>query len=470
MANQSHAGKLNCPHCLAAFTIWDIQPDEEHVSSQTVEDRTAAQANPSQTTVVECPSKDCGQRLRLPKTNAVLRVRCPECGTSFAYPPETAKDTVRKVGTGRIKSWFMDKARRHPLFLGLLLTVWSAYVVGHFKFGIMDVGELVIAALLSLAVASAVWLLGVWVLDKLREEGVAWYFRKWFTLLMLFLFTPLGITLLWVGSRFRRPTKVALTMGFGLLFLFGVITRNTETYHYGFKDTVAYLFRADREDVFLEPASNEAKAQLWAEIISGGSFRSSERLKPQEISRRWGNSIVEVICKDKDGNRLGEGSGFIIGANGAVATNYHVVQSAHTVSIQLTEAETYEKISLVSACALRDIAVLQIEGVGKRFSPVALGDSDTLEAGERVVAIGNPMGLEKTVTTGDVSAIRHVDGHQFLQISAPISPGSSGGALFNLHGEVVGITTLASYGVAQNLNFAVPINSLKSLIREALSE
>jgi S1-C subfamily serine protease len=112
----------------------------------------------------------------------------------------------------------------------------------------------------------------------------------------------------------------------------------------------------------------------------------------------------------------------------------------------------------------------KIKAHGFHFRPLRLGDSDRLQVGEEVVAIGNPLSLESTVSSGIVSAIRptEVQGHKFLQITAPISPGSSGGPLFNMAGEVVGITT-SRMKEGQNLNFAIPINDVKPLVRASLS-
>jgi S1-C subfamily serine protease len=107
----------------------------------------------------------------------------------------------------------------------------------------------------------------------------------------------------------------------------------------------------------------------------------------------------------------------------------------------------------------RDVAIIKAHGVD--FRTLTLGDSDRLQVGEEVVAIGNPLSLESTVSNGIVSAIRTVDEGKFVQITAPISPGSSGGPLFNMSGEVVGITTSHLVG-GQNLNFAIPINDENS--------
>ena len=111
----------------------------------------------------------------------------------------------------------------------------------------------------------------------------------------------------------------------------------------------------------------------------------------------------------------------------------------------------------------RDIAVIKAHG--QNFRTLPLGNSDRVQVGEDVVAIGNPLSLESTVSNGIVSGIRTVEeeGGKFLQVTAPISPGSSGGPLFNMAGEVVGITTMYLKG-GENLNFAIPINDAKRLL------
>jgi hypothetical protein len=109
-----------------------------------------------------------------------------------------------------------------------------------------------------------------------------------------------------------------------------------------------------------------------------------------------------------------------------------------------------------------DLAVLEVDGVDTR--PVTLGDSDKVAAGQQVVVIGNPEGLEQTVSNGLVSAIRELNGRRLFQISAPISSGSSGSPVFNDHGEVIGVV-VSSIEAGQNLNFAVPINYAKTLLK-----
>jgi S1-C subfamily serine protease len=186
-----------------------------------------------------------------------------------------------------------------------------------------------------------------------------------------------------------------------------------------------------------------------------------------QIVKKWNESILLVKSIDKNGNILGQGSGFVISENGVIATNYHVVKSSHSVLIQFVNGKSYQEVSLIAGYPSNDLAILYIEK-DDSFLPVILGDSDNLQTGEQILAIGNPYGFENTISDGLISGIRKIGDFKLLQITAPVSPGSSGGALFNMKGEVIGITSIGSQWDAQNLNFAIPTNILKFLVREKL--
>jgi S1-C subfamily serine protease len=156
-----------------------------------------------------------------------------------------------------------------------------------------------------------------------------------------------------------------------------------------------------------------------------------------------------------------------------IITNYHVIEGAHNALIKLKNGEVYDRVWVIDYHPRRDVAVLKIQGIG--LPTVAIGDSATVEQGDWCVAIGNPKGLEHTVSDGLISAIRILEGNQMFQISTPISAGSSGGPLYNKNGEVIGITTAGLVGEGvQNLNFAVPLKyampMLESTQRMTLAE
>jgi hypothetical protein len=146
-----------------------------------------------------------------------------------------------------------------------------------------------------------------------------------------------------------------------------------------------------------------------------------------------------------------------------IVTNHHVIApdaGAVKLTIKLPRGDVYTDVRIIYAEARRDFAVLSIKAVG--LPTLRIGDSDTVEVGDQVVAIGNPQGLELTFTSGIVGSVRMdpSKGYRFIQHQAPISHGSSGGPLLNMQGEVIGINTF-SFTDGQNLNGAVPINYVK---------
>jgi len=169
------------------------------------------------------------------------------------------------------------------------------------------------------------------------------------------------------------------------------------------------------------------------------------------------------------------GTGFVIDAEGHVLTNHHLVGDARTVSVSFDDDETVTA-RVLGADAANDLALLKVDPGAARLHPLRLGDSTTARVGDPVVAIGNPFGLARTLTTGVVSAlqrqltapngftIQHV-----IQTDAPINPGSSGGPLLDAQGEVIGITSQIATdgeGGSTGIGFAVPIDTAKSKLEE----
>lgn len=157
-----------------------------------------------------------------------------------------------------------------------------------------------------------------------------------------------------------------------------------------------------------------------------------------------------------------EGSGFIISADGYVLTNDHVVKGAVAVSVSLMDGRKFEA-TVVGRDPINDLAVLKVPA--HNLPTAVLGDSKTLEPGQWVIAIGNPYGLENTVTAGIISALgRPIDGQgRFIQTDAAINPGNSGGPLIDIEGRVIGINT-AIIQSAQGIGFAIPIDTAKEVL------
>jgi S1-C subfamily serine protease len=193
---------------------------------------------------------------------------------------------------------------------------------------------------------------------------------------------------------------------------------------------------------------------------------------PAEIFKELSPSVVTVFVKAKMGE--GGGTGFLVDKDGIIATNHHVIDSAMRVRIKFMNGAIFDDVELLADEPALDLALLKVDlaapvdaGPKPDAAPLNLGDSEKIEVGERAVSIGNPLGLEHTLTDGLVSSRRIYENRAWIQFSAPISPGNSGGPLFNMRGEVIGITTatLTGHGIAQNLNLAVPVNELKKLFK-----
>ena len=157
------------------------------------------------------------------------------------------------------------------------------------------------------------------------------------------------------------------------------------------------------------------------------------------------------------------GTGFVVRSDGWIATNLHVIVGGTHVKVTLRDERELDVVELLAASPEYDLALVRIQARGLRT--VSLGNSDVIRPGDPVIAIGNPLGLEDTVSNGLVSARRKYNGFEVLQVSAPIAPGSSGGPLFNERGEVVGVATAVLQG-GQNLNFGVPVRYLAPMMKQ----
>jgi S1-C subfamily serine protease len=171
----------------------------------------------------------------------------------------------------------------------------------------------------------------------------------------------------------------------------------------------------------------------------------------------------------------GQGSGFIIDKDGHVLTNYHVIAEARQIEVTLHNRKKY-RATVVGTDPGHDLAIVQIKAPD--LVPMTLGDSRSLQVGQKVYAIGNPFGLSGTLTRGIVSSIRPVQepngGAQIdeaIQTDAAINPGNSGGPLLNWHGEVIGINTmiLSSVGQSAGIGFAIPINTAKAVLNDLVT-
>ena len=200
------------------------------------------------------------------------------------------------------------------------------------------------------------------------------------------------------------------------------------------------------------------RALLCGAILMLVGARAVHAQTAQQIAKRAFGSTVLLVLEDASGQPRSLGSGFFV-LDDEIATNLHVVEGAATGYAKLVGQKTkYDLEGITAVDAERDLVVLKISAPGAHA--LSLGDSDSVQVGDSVYAVGNPQGLEGTFSQGIVSSIREVGEDTLLQITAAISPGSSGGPVLNGKGEVIGVS-VATFKGGQNLNFAIPSEYLK---------
>ena len=190
---------------------------------------------------------------------------------------------------------------------------------------------------------------------------------------------------------------------------------------------------------------------------------STEAASIEALTASALKSVVVIKHFGRDGKEDGLGAGFVISADGLIATSLHVIGEARPITVQLADGQRHEVTEVFASDRNFDLAVIRI--AASKLPALPLGDSDSLKQGAAVIALGNPLGLEHSVVRGVVSARREVEGAEMIQVAIPIEPGNSGGPLLDLRGRVHGILTLKSV-MTRNLGFAMPANLLKSLLEK----
>ena len=226
--------------------------------------------------------------------------------------------------------------------------------------------------------------------------------------------------------------------------------------------------RADEE---IAVDSNETVLETTVEVSQAGRERlyTQARLEKTTIEKcveRVSDAVVKVSSP------AGMGSGFFLNEDGYLITNYHVIEKETKIEVTVFqkakdgfEKKKLKKVKIEAVNPFVDLALLKVEDLGDtEIKYVPLGDIDSIKVGEQVFAIGNPLGLERTVTDGVISTInRAFQGLVYIQTNADINPGNSGGPLFNLAGEVIGVTNMG-YIFFGGLGFAIPIDYVKHFI------
>ena len=201
--------------------------------------------------------------------------------------------------------------------------------------------------------------------------------------------------------------------------------------------------------------------------VHSGIYQTSIAPPPTENVRELVKDLGEAVVQVRTPGGLG--SGFIINEDGFLITNFHVIEGETEITVEVYHQKdgqlarhSYKDVRIVAINKFQDMALLKIDDKdAPHFARVLLGDADSLSVGDPVFAIGSPLGLERTVTEGILSTkTREMQGELYLQTTAQINPGNSGGPLFNLRGEVVGVTNMKiTFG--EGLGFAIPVGAVK---------
>lgn len=276
----------------------------------------------------------------------------------------------------------------------------------------------------------------------------------------------------------KEPSKSKLVLVALCLVLAGSILGSvltTTIYHFGFGKSgaggdIASILLGRRETSIIEKVPIDTDKLLTPAEVYAANVNSTVGITTSVTTNFWGIPSVSAAS----------GSGFILSDTGYILTNHHVIDGATSITVSTYSGDTYDA-KLVGYDASNDVAVLKVEAEG--LTPVIIGDSDNLNVGDSVVAIGNPLGeLTFSLTGGSISAMdRRITLAQnvtmkLIQTDCAINSGNSGGALFNLYGEVIGITNAkyssnsASEASIDNIGFAIPINDAMKIAQSIIEK
>ena len=263
----------------------------------------------------------------------------------------------------------------------------------------------------------------------------------------------------------KKKTTVLVAVGLVLALLMGLLGSAIGNSLFGKGSTTIY--EGQRESSVIDVSKIDTGKLMTPAEVYAANVNSTVGITTSVTTNYWGFQTTSAAS----------GSGFILTGDGYVLTNYHVIESSNSISVTLYDGKSYDAV-LIGYDESSDIAVLKIDAEG--LTPVVLGDSDNLNVGDSVVAIGNPLGeLTFSLTSGAVSALnREITlsnsvTMNLIQTDCAINSGNSGGALFNLYGEVIGITNAKYSGSGSgasidNIGFAIPINHVRGIVESII--
>lgn len=252
-----------------------------------------------------------------------------------------------------------------------------------------------------------------------------------------------------------RPEWIAVDMGYTILKIP--------------REEILEIEKEPSLEVATPAIGTDGTEEVTLDYNRQGLYRTPKKRPPQkqvlDLVTELGEGVVQVRTPS------GLGSGFFINEEGYLITNFHVIEGESQISIEVyhvnngqLERKIYSEVRILAMNKFEDLTLLKVESDGDplpEFEFVYLGDSERLSVGESVFAIGSPLGLERTVTEGIISTkTRQIEGELYLQTTTQINPGNSGGPLFNMHGEVIGVTNM-KMNFSEGLGFAIPVSAVK---------
>lgn len=209
---------------------------------------------------------------------------------------------------------------------------------------------------------------------------------------------------------------------------------------------------------------NQRRTVTLAVVPPNNSAYETTPYDAVAISGKAGPSVFYIEIYDKNQRALGSGSGFFIDSDGTAVTNFHVIEDAYYAKIKTVDGSIYDVTAVLGYDEANDLAILKVDGSG--FSYLELADSDAVKNGQKIFCVGSPLGLENTISEGLVSsASRTINGGEYIQITAPISAGSSGGAVLDTNCRVIGVSC-GGIESGQSINLAVPSNRIGAIVRD----
>lgn len=261
----------------------------------------------------------------------------------------------------------------------------------------------------------------------------------------------------------ERDNKIVIDIGFTVL---AIPKKDIVNYQYNYSEANSVYNKTDTNSTVYNQPTMSSQKHLYVTV-------KQPKRTIEECVAEVGEAVVKVSTPG------GLGSGFFINDQGYLITNYHVIEKETKIEVTVFqkaqkefEKKQYKKVKIEAINPFVDLALLKVEDLGDtKVKFVPLGDISRIEVGEKVFAVGNPLGLERTVTDGVISTKdRAFEGLVYIQTNTDINPGNSGGPLFNLAGEVVGVTNMG-YIFFGGLGFAIPVDYVKHFIdnREAFA-